>query len=185
MKQEYSLLKAFSRVFAVFLTAGLLVACGKNESRSAETGISRSAGIWSPLSAENGNSDSVGIGKSIPKDYDAIADQARSIISDHQYSTAVSMLQDGAQNGHVMSQRYLGVCLVMLDREVEGASWIRKAAEAGDVVSQFNMAKCYNYGCGVKANIEEVNFWAQKAVDNGWEGALVAMTWGGRNFRLE
>ena len=119
------------------------------------------------------------------KDYEAIADQARMAISEHQYSTAISMLQDGAQNGHVRSQRYLGVCLLMLDREDEGASWIRRAAEAGDVVSQFNMAKCYNYGIGVKANIDEVRFWSQKAEDNGWEGTFVAMTFGGRNFRLE
>ncbi len=144
---------------SAFLTIAIFTSCGENSSGS--------GGVMSS------------------KDYEAIADQARRVISEHQYSTAASMLQDGAQNGHVRSQRYLGVCLLMLDREVEGASWIRRAAEAGDEVSQFNIAKCYNYGIGVKASIEEVRFWSQKLEDSGWEGVALAMTFGGRNFKLE
>lgn len=185
MKQDYNIHNTFFRVFVVFLTAGLLVACGKNESRSDETGRSRSAGIWSPDSAEKGKSDFSGTVKRITKDYDGIADQARIAINNHQYDSAISMLQEGAMNGHLRSQRYLGGCLLMLNRNVEGASWTRKAAEAGDNVAQYNLAQCYNYGIGVTGNADEALFWAKKAEENGVPGVMTMLLLGGRTFAIE
>ena len=129
-----------------------------------------------------------GCGKSDSKKneiYEQKAAEARSAIDGHQYSTAVSQLMDGAQNGHVKSQRYLGATLLMLEREEEGVSWIRRAAEAEDSVSQYNLAKCYYYGIGVPKNADEARVWWQKAQNNGLKGGALTLSSDGPTFILE
>ena len=71
-------------------------------------------------------------------------------MDNHSFAQAVDLLKDGAEKGHVQSQALLGVCYMMLGQETDGVQWIRKAAEAGDKLSQFNLAKCYDQGIGLQ-----------------------------------
>ena len=118
------------------------------------------------------------------KKYEQKCIEAKGALGSHQYDHAVELLQEGAQNGHVQSQACLGVAYMMLHREAEGAQWIRKAAEAGDTLSQFNIALCYNHGVGVPKNGDEALFWGKKAEENGIENATLRLVFSsGPTFR--
>lgn len=101
--------------------------------------------------------------------------EAKSIINNNP-TEGLSLLMEGAQNGHVKSQAYIGVCYMNIGGyEVRGAEWIRKAAEAGDALSQYNLALCYKHGIGFSQNLENAVFWAEKAEKNGYTDAVAAI----------
>ena len=98
--------------------------------------------------------------------------EVKSTINDHP-AEDISLLLEGAENGHVKSQAYLGICYMKIGGYEKGAKWIRKAAEAGDAMSQYNMAVCYKFGYGVSKSQNETDFWIAKAEKNGIPSAPV------------
>lgn len=93
--------------------------------------------------------------------------EATEALGSHQYSKAIDLLTEGAENGHNKSQGLLGISYMMSDQETEGVKWIRKAAEGGDPLSFYNLAVCYEYGFGVEKNSKEAKFWVKKAENAG------------------
>ena len=127
-------------ILAAFLTIAIFTSCGESKEEKAEK--------------KN-------------EAYYQNVQEARAALESHQYSTAVSLLQEGAQNGHQHSQALLGVSYMMLERREEGVRWIRKAAESGDATSMYNLALCFYYGIGVEKNNSEGGFWSRKAEELG------------------
>ena len=41
--------------------------------------------------------------------------------------------------------------------------WLKKAAEQGNMVAQYNLGVCYNNGEGVEKDQEKSNYWLKKA----------------------
>lgn len=54
---------------------------------------------------------------------------------------------------------------------VEAVSWFRKAAEQGEKIGQYNLARCYYYGNGVYQYYEVAIVWLRKAADQGYSEA--------------
>ena len=53
----------------------------------------------------------------------------------------------------------------------ESFKWCRLAAEQGNAKAQCNLAVMYVTGKGVEQNIDEAEYWAEKAVESGVERA--------------
>ncbi len=53
--------------------------------------------------------------------------------------------------------------------------WYRKAAEQGDVGSQFNLGNCYHNGDGVPKDFAEAAKWYRKAAKKGYACAKMAL----------
>ena len=106
-------------------------------------------------------------GTAAKADYDRIAAEARTALDNHQYSRAADLLREGAENGHVESMALLGLSYLMLDWDLEGVAWVRKAAEAGHGFAQYNLTRCYGRGIGVPKNYSEADYWEKKARENG------------------
>jgi len=63
--------------------------------------------------------------------------------------------------------------------------WYRKAANDGDVIANWNIARLYEHGWGVEADSEAAKSWYQKAADRGDERsrrALETLQSGGHNI---
>lgn len=50
--------------------------------------------------------------------------------------------------------------------------WYTKAAEQGSVLSQFNLAACYEEGQGVEKDIRKAIYWYNEAAKQGSRSAL-------------
>ena len=87
------------------------------------------------------------------------------------YQTALNEWRLLAEQGHAMSQNYLGFLHekgLGVKQNYEGAlKWYRKAAEQGLQDAQNNLGSLYDRGQGVTQNYEEALKWYRKAVEQG------------------
>lgn len=104
--------------------------------------------------------------------YNQNVEEARNALNRSEYMRAHDLVREGAENGHVKSQALLGVAYMKLGQHADGYFWIRRAAEAGDPMSQINLALCYTDGKGVKQNSLEASHWKNEAVKNGYTGPV-------------
>jgi len=89
---------------------------------------------------------------------------------------AERLLRLAAEGGHSDALLTLGSFLVKSgdDRASEGAVWLRKAAEAGNIGGMLQLGRCLAAGCGVDADEEEGALWMARAREAGAE--VVAQT---------
>ena len=90
--------------------------------------------------------------------------------------TSVSAINKGvidlAMKGHAMSQEYLGRCYatgkggVVRDLETS-AKWYRKAAEQGEVKSEYALGECYYNEKGVSRDFAQAYKWLSLALNQG------------------
>ena len=87
------------------------------------------------------------------------------------YSEAVKYFRKAAEQGHALSQSYLGVCYYegngVSKNESEAVKWYRKAAEQGERTAQFNLGNCYYYGIGVSKDLLESVKWFKRSAEQG------------------
>ena len=145
MKTNLEIHKSFIVALAFILSIGIFTGCGNSEEQKTDKE------------------------QKIDKNevYQQNVEAASEALGSHQYSKAIDLLKEGAENGHSRSQGLLGVSYMMSEQEYEGAKWIRKAAENGDPVSVYNMAVCYYHGIGVQKNEGEAQFWVEQAEELG------------------
>lgn len=123
------------------------------------------------------------------------ADEEREAVSVYaaaEYERARPLLIRAAASGSALAARYLGNIYwngegVVSDL-AEATRWYRRAADGGDLESQFRMASMLSAGVGVKQNASEALEWAKRAGDRGHTAALefVADTyWFGRGVDVD
>ena len=71
-----------------------------------------------------------------------------------------------AKQGDASNQSMLGTFLISIHNYKEGVYWLKKAAEQGEAVAQYNLGVCYNKGLGVKQDTNKALFWFKKAEEN-------------------
>ena len=88
--------------------------------------------------------------------------------------TALRKLLRNAENGDASAQQFLGMLYshgskkhLLKQDGVEGAKWIRKAAEQGDADAQCDLAGAYRVGRGVPKDYVEALSWYRKAAEQG------------------
>ena len=89
--------------------------------------------------------------------------------SDLDYAQAAHWFRRAAEQGHTVSQYFLGVMYesgrgVPLD-EKESVRWFRKAADQGEAGAQFKMGVKYATGSGVPLDKQEAVRWLRLAAD--------------------
>jgi hypothetical protein len=86
---------------------------------------------------------------------------------------AIDWLRRAARQGSVVAEAQLGTLLMEgKTPPPEGVAWLRKAAEAGDAPSQYNLSRAYRLGLGVPADTEQLVFWLRKAAEQGEPAGL-------------
>ncbi len=85
------------------------------------------------------------------------------------YSEAIKLFKNAAEQGNVSAQYKLGICYKNgFGDYAEAMKWFRKAADQGNAEAQYELGYCYENRLG---NQNEAVVWYQKASDNGNEDA--------------
>lgn len=97
--------------------------------------------------------------------------QALEAIESGEYSQALELLRQLAENGHAPAQYRLGIMYanaegVQLDF-ASAAAWLRRAADQGLAPAQSILAWLYASGYGVQQNDQEAGRWYRKAAQQG------------------
>ena len=87
------------------------------------------------------------------------------------YSTAVSLYRQAAEQGDAHAQSYLGSCyhngLGVTQDTSEGVKWLRKSAGQGNADGQCWLGWCYQNGLGVSQDFSEAVNWYRKSAEQG------------------
>ena len=107
----------------------------------------------------------------------ATFEQAEALIDNGDYSQALAILQELADNGDANAMLEIGL---LYDRGQgvpesmeQAADWYRKAAEKGNPIAQCNLGAAYDYGYGVEKNPYEAIRWYEMASDQGDQHAYL------------
>ena len=63
----------------------------------------------------------------------------------------------------------------------QAMDWYRKAADHGDTIANWNIARLYEFGWGVPKNLDTTRTWYQKAADKGHAPSQEALKHVGQN----
>jgi len=97
--------------------------------------------------------------------------KANTCYNNKQYSDAVPLYMQAANQGNAAAQCNLGNCYyngqgVTQDNN-QAVEWYKKAAEQGNTSAQYNLGVCYHNGKGVAQDSNQAAYWYKKAADQG------------------
>jgi hypothetical protein len=72
-----------------------------------------------------------------------------------------------AEQGDIAAQMELARLYFIMDKKVEAAAWVHRAAEAGDANAQLALSMLYKQGNGVEQDLSQSTEWLKKAVKSG------------------
>ena len=80
---------------------------------------------------------------------------------------ALTLCEQAADAGFVPALASMGVLCAALERSEEAVTWWRRAAQAGDLEAQFNLAQALVQGRGTTANEPQAFDWMLQAAESG------------------
>jgi TPR repeat protein len=83
---------------------------------------------------------------------------------------AADQYRNSAEQGDADAQLGLADCYEYLHDDPERVKWLRRAAEQGNVIAQYNLGASYRLGEGVPENDIEAYKWFSVAAAHGWKG---------------
>ena len=99
-------------------------------------------------------------------------------VEQNDYKAFQNMLfcaQKGGDETSLFAQQYVADCYTSgrgVEKDMQEAmKWVKKNAEQGCAVSQYNLAIAYSKGDGVEANKELAMYWCSEAAKQGYENA--------------
>ncbi len=121
------------------------------------------AKYWYTKAARNGNSDAI-FNLALSYDHGSLGLRKNR-------RRAVQLYRQAALKGHLQSQTNLAAILLEGNGKkdsAEGARWMRKAAQRGDDLAQYNLGRSYAYGeDGLQKNAALAKKWLSKAQKQG------------------
>lgn len=84
---------------------------------------------------------------------------------------AIDYLEPAARAGHIEAQNLLGLVLYKEKNYFQAMQWIKKAAEQGNSIAQYNLGKLYYKGCLGKVDYKNALIWFTEAANNGSDEA--------------
>jgi localization factor PodJL len=85
---------------------------------------------------------------------------------------ATQSLEQAAQSGNLTAQYELGLQRIAAGRSQEGVTLIRRAADRGFAMAQYRLAKLYERGEGVQADLAVARQWTERAAASGNRRAM-------------
>lgn len=85
---------------------------------------------------------------------------------------AIASLEEAAQAGNLIAQYELGLQRLAADRTQEGVTLLRTAADRGFAMAQYRLAKLYERGEGVPADLTQARQWTERAAASGNRRAM-------------
>jgi uncharacterized protein len=80
---------------------------------------------------------------------------------------ALSCFKKADAQGDMKAGRYVGLIAEQRGDDATAAQWFRKAAEAGDITSQYDLGRAYETGGGVPQDYAEAMAWYRKSASRG------------------
>lgn len=81
-------------------------------------------------------------------------------------------LEQAAQSGNIVAQYELGLQRISAGQREEGAALLRQAANSGLAMAQYRLAKLYERGEGVPADLTQARQWTERAAAAGNRRAM-------------
>ncbi len=102
---------------------------------------------------------------------EAIYQKGKEFYDQQNYTEAVKLFRQAAEQGNAEAQYKLGMCYFMafgVENDIyEAVKWYKKAAEQGHSQAQVELSICYENGDGVEENLTEAVKWCRKAAEQG------------------
>jgi len=83
------------------------------------------------------------------------------------FEKALAFFKKADDEGDMKAGRYVGLIAQKRGDETTAAQWFRKAAEAGDITSQYYLGRAYETGSGVPRDYAEAMAWYNKSASRG------------------
>lgn len=101
---------------------------------------------------------------------DTLSPQLMLLLSAEDFSTAMPLLKDAADEGNAYAQYTLGQCYLkgtgVVKNDTASTMWFTKAAEQGYHRAQSELAYNYSKGIGTKQSNKKTRYWLRKCAEN-------------------
>ena len=105
------------------------------------------------------------------EEIEAIYNQGLNEYNNKNYSEAVKLFKKSAEQGHAVSQSWMGYCYENgsgVKKDIsEAFKWYKKSAEQGYAFSQYRLGVFYYNGTGVSKDLSEAFKWFKKSAEQG------------------